>query len=443
MHAQRGWLRWTIALSCTAVLVGVRDWRLAAEENQDRVGTERPLRVAFSLARPWYYGRIEGVNGDGSLNVAPARKMPPAAELSESNFLAVLHDTPEPSLHDPRLLRVVVTECLDAGRVKLRVSAKAVEAMKPGVRFAIFRPAGMTTAQLAQFPEGVVQAEGDAAWPMLESDVHACRAESLNKLKIIGMAMHRYHLEYNCFPPAAIVGPDGKPWHSWRVLLLPFIGQEALYNEYKLDEPWNGPNNQRLLEKTPDLYSDPIYGENKDFLTHYAAITGRGMAFWADGPRFDGTDLDLSKVVGMRLAAFRDGTSATLIVGPVGPERAIPWTKPEDVVVAVDSPRPGLPGGFAFPYPTRKGHAGPFLCGDGTVLTIPAGIDSEVFHAALTRSGREIVGAEDVRGDDLPVVGVPVPVLYITNDGRKASARLVTERGDWPSSILPPDAAQR
>ena len=56
------------------------------------------------------------------------------------------------------------------------------------------------------------------------------------------MAVAHYRESKGKGPPAYIVGPDGRPWHSWRVLILPYIAKEELYNEYNFSEPWNGPS---------------------------------------------------------------------------------------------------------------------------------------------------------------------------------------------------------
>lgn len=58
--------------------------------------------------------------------------------------------------------------------------------------------------------------------------------------------MHEYQHKHGRLPPAVVHGPEGKPLHSWRVLLLPFIGQEALYKQFKLEEPWDSPHNLSL-----------------------------------------------------------------------------------------------------------------------------------------------------------------------------------------------------
>ena len=61
----------------------------------------------------------------------------------------------------------------------------------------------------------------------------------MNNLKQIGLAFHNYADAYRSFPPAVIYGPDGKPWHSWRVLLLPFLEQQPLYEQYDFSQPWD------------------------------------------------------------------------------------------------------------------------------------------------------------------------------------------------------------
>jgi RNA polymerase sigma factor (sigma-70 family) len=69
--------------------------------------------------------------------------------------------------------------------------------------------------------------------------------ESKKRLLKLGIAMHRYHEVYNQFPPAALVGKEGKPLLSWRVLVLPYLEQDNLFKQFKLDEPWDSPNNRK------------------------------------------------------------------------------------------------------------------------------------------------------------------------------------------------------
>ena len=62
------------------------------------------------------------------------------------------------------------------------------------------------------------------------------------------------------FPPAYSTNQDGKPLLSWRVLILPYIGNDDLYREFHLDEPWDSVHNKTLLSKMPDVYKAPGSG---------------------------------------------------------------------------------------------------------------------------------------------------------------------------------------
>jgi prepilin-type processing-associated H-X9-DG protein len=173
--------------------------------------------------------------------------------------------------------------------------------------------------------EGVVVARGAAG-----------RVQSSNNLKQMAIAMHNYHSTYNAFPPAAITGKDDKPLLSWRVAILPFVEQDALYNEFKLDEPWDSANNKKLLEKMPRVYMTPEQAEKADekgekvTTTHYRVFHGKGAAF-------EGTS-------GQPIATFTDGTSNTILI--VEAEQAVPWTKPEELPFdpKKDLPKLGLKG---------------------------------------------------------------------------------------------------
>lgn len=72
------------------------------------------------------------------------------------------------------------------------------------------------------------------------------------------MAVVNYESQYGSLPPAYVLGPDGRPWHSWRVLILEFFNSD-LYEEYRFSEPWDGPNNRKLAERMPSLYKFSYY----------------------------------------------------------------------------------------------------------------------------------------------------------------------------------------
>jgi hypothetical protein len=142
----------------------------------------------------------------------------------------------------------------------------------------------------------------------------SARLQSQNNMKQIGLALHNYHDQNGIFPAAAIVDKKGKALLSWRVAILPFIEQENLYRQFKLDEPWDSEHNKKLIDKMPRTYALP-YDATKVGQTNYRVFVGNNAAF------------DL--VQGLRIAQFTDGTSNTLLV--VEAAEGVPWTKPDEL----------------------------------------------------------------------------------------------------------------
>ncbi|MGH7136217.1 MAG: DUF1559 domain-containing protein, partial [Pirellulales bacterium] len=102
------------------------------------------------------------------------------------------------------------------------------------------------------------------------------------KLGRLAEAFNAYHADHGHYPAAAVVGPDGKTLHSWRVELLPYLDQQALFDEYKLDEPWDGEHNKPLVAKIPSAYSTSVWTNTGD--AEYFVVTGKGTLFDADAP---------------------------------------------------------------------------------------------------------------------------------------------------------------
>ena|GEM_PF-704744 len=103
----------------------------------------------------------------------------------------------------------------------------------------------------------------------------ATRMLCTNNMKQIGMALQDYHGTYRAFPPLYTVDDVGKPQHSWRVLILPFIEQTALYDQIRLDEPWDSDYNRQFHNKMPDLFRCP---SNPGMGCTYAAVIGEVFA---------------------------------------------------------------------------------------------------------------------------------------------------------------------
>ena len=197
----------------------------------------------------------------------------------------------------------------------------------------------------------------------------AARMKSANNLKQIGLALHNYHDTFGAMPAAAVVDKKGKPQLSWRVLILPYIEQDNLYRQFKLDEPWDSEHNKQFIDKMPSVYALPNKA-SKPGHTHYRVFVGNG-AMW-------------DWVQGTTISQVTDGLSNTLMV--VEADEGVPWTKPDELEF---DPAKNLPKlGKAF----KKGFHG--LLGDGSVRFFRDSIDARILKAMITMAGGEVIGNE-------------------------------------------------
>ena len=105
----------------------------------------------------------------------------------------------------------------------------------------------------------------------------ALRLDCAQNMKQILVALHSYHDKYETFPPAYITDENGKPLHSWRVLILPHLGEEELYRQIRLDESWDSEHNSRLHKQMPPVFccpSDPQKQARGE--TSYVWMIGEG-----------------------------------------------------------------------------------------------------------------------------------------------------------------------
>ncbi|MBN2477274.1 MAG: DUF1559 domain-containing protein [Pirellulales bacterium] len=102
----------------------------------------------------------------------------------------------------------------------------------------------------------------------------ANKAQCTSNLKIVVGALEGYELCYGRLPPAFLADESGKPIHSWRVLVLPFLGRKDLYDKYDFNEPWDGPNNRLLSKDIPSEYRCPKIRNANKFATSYVAVIG-------------------------------------------------------------------------------------------------------------------------------------------------------------------------
>lgn len=175
----------------------------------------------------------------------------------------------------------------------------------------------------------------------------------VSHLKQIASALQSYHHEYNCFPPAYICDESGAPCHSWRVLLLPFLGRQDLYDRYRFDETWNGTHNRALIGAMPPFYacaSDKLNAS--EGRTHYLALCGEGTIF----P--DGVSTRYGDLLHTHYAAMVAEMS-----------RSVCWLSPADCHLP-------MPDAHSETVECQGNHDGCFqlLFSDGHVARMPVGI---------------------------------------------------------------------
>ena len=213
------------------------------------------------------------------------------------------------------------------------------------------------------------------------------RKLSVNNLKQIALAFHNYHSANNQFPtPELFGGTTGKVPYSWRVAILPYLEQNELYKRYDFDEPWDGPNNRKLLDLMPAVYSYPGLDGSPTSKTNtaYFVFAGEAAAL--------GLSAGGQKSAKPTLSNIHDGPSTTILA--VESKREVPWTKPEDIPFDANGELPELKG-FV-----ENGFNAAFA--DGSVRFISRTIDLNVLKALITRNGGETLSLPDVPGPVKP-----------------------------------------
>jgi hypothetical protein len=152
------------------------------------------------------------------------------------------------------------------------------------------------------------------AW-RIGSAVSGAATPSANNLKQIALALHFYENEHGSLPPAYLTDAEGRPMHSWRVLLLPYLEEHALYKQYNFAEPWDSPHNLKVAAKMPDVFRYPADPRGTQFTPYVVVVDDESL--------FPGEQ-------GVKLEEIDDGTSRTLAMLE-WPESNIVWTEPRDL----------------------------------------------------------------------------------------------------------------
>jgi hypothetical protein len=203
--------------------------------------------------------------------------------------------------------------------------------------------------------------------------VHDRRIESASHVLNVARAMLDYQAKNGRLPTWAVYDDKGRPLLSWRVLLLPYLGQKELYDEFHLNEPWDSSHNAQLLSRIPPEYR-PVRSVRRTpqpYNTFIHVFTGKGTAF-------EGTK-------GLRIPDdFPDDPRNTILVLEGG--EPVPWTKPHDIAYAADQPLPEL--ATVHPFDVY------IAVTDGSVRTISKETSEKTVRAAITRNGHDYLGPD-------------------------------------------------
>jgi hypothetical protein len=275
--------------------------------------------------------------------------------------------------HMPRLLEVVEKNLDDAAVVQQGKNVQVALELK--------LPAGVAEQALLEAVQRV------------ESASKGLRRA--NNLRQLALAMHNYHAVYNRMP-GDICGPDGQPLLSWRVALLPYLGQDQLFKQFNLDEPWDSPRNKALLEKLPDFYRVPGAVHKDPGTTFYQVFRSAANYRGRYRPMYHaGKDQpSLAQIT------VKDGVSNTLMIVEAG--SAVPWTRPEDITIDQDIEDLSKPAPALGPIP---GEPHCYVCfGDASVRALHFLKDPKQYKELL----RAVIGMSDGDAADIgPLLGEP------------------------------------
>ncbi|MFO1062713.1 MAG: DUF1559 domain-containing protein [Pirellulales bacterium] len=209
-------------------------------------------------------------------------------------------------------------------------------------------------------------------------DVTVCK----QNLQRIARALNQYAEKHGSYPPSVTYDSTGKiPMHSWRVLILPELGYESLYNHYRMDLPWNAPENAQFLARCPSVFISPaadVATPGKDS-SSYWLITGPGTCFPPTGP--------------LAPKDITDGLENTLLVVETKNDDH-PWTEPIDVDVTKLRTQIGKqPGVMAAPNSIGGTHVGGATAGfaDGSSGWLPADTSLPIVKGLLSPNGNESI----------------------------------------------------
>lgn len=204
----------------------------------------------------------------------------------------------------------------------------------------------------------------------------AQRTISSSNMRQQMIAMHNYHNDYNRLPPMCTV-KNGKPLHSWRVLMLPYLELDNIYKQLKIDEPWDSAHNLKIFESmpTPSVYLHPEKRDAASRMTYY-------KVFYSKPGNKPGAVFGMDSKLTLGQLTVQDGTSNTIGIIEAGPP--VLWYKPEDIEFDHDAPLPKL----ISPWKNNLVEVS-FM--DASIRSFSLDGNPEIWRALITRNGGEAV----------------------------------------------------
>ncbi len=203
------------------------------------------------------------------------------------------------------------------------------------------------------------------------------RMQCSNNLNLIALAIQNYESACQQLPPAYTVDAEGKRLHTWRTLILPFVGEQALYSRIDLSKPWDDPANAFLQDVDILLFRCPA-SKIAPGMTTYQAIDDPRSAFPGSEPQ--------------KIENITDGSSNTILLFECEGVNAVHWAEPKDQSMSSFLSASQLQARVNNESsPAKRSHRGGrnAVMVDGSPQFFPNGTDQEVLEGLATRQGGE------------------------------------------------------
>lgn len=199
-------------------------------------------------------------------------------------------------------------------------------------------------------------------------------------LKQLAVAILNYEDQHGSLPPAYTTDGEGRPFHSWRALILKYVEEGDLYERLHFDQPWNSEDNGKLTSREVGVYKSPWEDRTYPNYTNYVAIRGTDTVWGVDQ--------------GLRHSEITDDPADTIMLVEMG-SSGIPWAEPRDL--DWDNLPPTFDKRNFFKHLANHPDGLTVVMVNGNVERLPPDLPLEVFEAMLTKSGGEKIDRDKWR----------------------------------------------